>query len=356
MASDRQATPAPSPTTAEREAFDRGIKEKNLLGYWMIPSRSNGYRQPAANYGAVKWDWKTLRDSLQGAIAHIPKEEAHRRFVGLQHPDLELGTTPHLMLGGQLLQAGELAPPHRHTMDAIRFVVEGDGSACTVVEGEVFPMAKGDLITTPNWSWHDHVSEGKVDTVWLDGAVAPLIVNFGVGFSEPHQEPRQPIAAKGDWSRLQFGPLQPRHPKYSGSSRRPPFRYPWEQTRRALDRLAAEPGDAFDDVVLHYADPLTGGPTLMTIDCEMQLLRPHWSGKTHRHTHATIYHVIEGEGVSTVGETRIEWAPGDSFVVPIWATHRHENQSSTPAVLFSCSDRPVMTALGFDREDGVGRG
>jgi 1-hydroxy-2-naphthoate dioxygenase len=104
-------------------------------------------------------------------------------------------------------------------------------------------------------------------------------------------------------------------------------------------------------VVLHFADPLTGGPTLMTVDCEMQLLRPHWSGASHRHTHAAIYHVVEGEGVSTVGEARIEWGPGDTFVVPIWARHAHENRSSAPAVLFSISDKPVMKALGFDRED-----
>lgn len=351
MVTDATPSSSASPSSAERDEFDRDIKQKNLLGYWMIPSRSNGYREPKAPYGAFKWDWQTLRNSLQGAIAYIPKEEAHRRFIGLQHPDLELGTTPHLMLGGQLLQAGEMAPPHRHTMDAVRFVVEGDGSACTVVEGEVFPMARGDLITTPNWSWHDHVSEAKQDTVWLDGAVAPLIVNFGVGFAEPHQEPRQAISAKGDWSRMQFGPLQPRTPKYSSTARRPPFRYPWEQTRRVLDQLAAEQGDAHDDVVLHFADPLTGGPTLMTLDCEMQLLRPHWSGKPHRHTHATIYHVVEGEGASTVGDKRIEWGPGDTFVVPIWARHAHENQSAKPAVLFSISDKPVMKALGFDRED-----
>ena len=61
--------------------------------------------------------------------------------------------------------------------------------------------------------------------------------------------------------------------------------------------------------------------------------------------------MVEGEGVTIIDDTRIEWAPGDSFVVPIWMAHRHENQSATAAVLFSCSDRPVMQALGFDRED-----
>ena len=43
-------------------------------------------------------------------------------------------------MGAQMVRPGEFAPAHRHTMGAIRFVVEGHGAA-TVVEGE--PLADG---------------------------------------------------------------------------------------------------------------------------------------------------------------------------------------------------------------------
>jgi gentisate 1,2-dioxygenase len=335
----------------ERAAFDRGIRAHNLLGYWMIPTRSDGFREPKPSYGPHKWDWVTLRRSLGEAIGNVPKEEAHRRFIGFQHPDLKLGTTPNLILGGQLIAAGETAPPHRHTMDAIRFVVEGDGKGCTVVEGEAFPMHKWDLITTPNWAWHEHVNDSERDTVWLDGAVAPLIVNFNIGFAEPHQAPRQAEAHGRNWSSHQFGPLKPRAPRYSTTARRPPYRYAWADAARTLDALAAEPGDPCDDVVLHYADPVAGGPTLLTMDCELQRLRPGFAGKRTRHTHAIVYHVLEGSGATEIGDTTIEWREGDTFLVPLWTWRAHRAASGRPALLFSITDKPVMAALGFDREE-----
>ena len=338
----------------DRDAFDRTLRERDLLGYWMIPSRSDGYREPPARYATKLWGWQSLRGALDEATRHITKEEAHRRFIGLQHPELEIGTTPNLMLGAQLIKAGETAPPHRHTMDAVRFVVEGDGGACTIVEGERFRMGKGDLITTPNWSWHDHVNDSAKDTVWLDGAVAPLIIHFGIGFAEPHQQPHQPVGVRDGWSALQFGPLQPRRPLYSATARRPPYRYAWEDARRALERLSEAAPDAHDDTVLHYADPVTGGPTLGTIDCELQALRPGFAGRAHRHTHATVYHVVAGAGTSTIGDTRLAWRAGDSFVVPLWSWHRHANDCGEPAILFSISDKPVMQSLGFDREEEEG--
>jgi gentisate 1,2-dioxygenase len=255
------------------------------------------------------------------------------------------------MLGGQLIKAGETAPPHRHTMDAVRFVVEGDGSACTVVEGERFAMHRGDLITTPNWAWHDHVNGGGQDTIWLDGAVAPLIMHFGIGFAEPYQEPQQDATVPDGWSGLQFGPLQPRKPVFSATARRPPYRYPWSDAVRALAALAAGAPDPADDTVLHYADPLSGGATLATIDCELQSLRPGFAGRAHRHTHAMVYHVVAGAGTSWIGDTKLDWRAGDSFVVPVWSWHRHETRGAETALLFSISDRPVMQSLGFDREE-----
>lgn len=339
------------PTPEQREAFDRAIRAQNLLGYWMIPTRSDGFREPKPSYGPHKWDWATLRRSLHDAIDNVSKEEAHRRFIGFQHPSLKMGTTPNLILGGQLITAGEVAPPHRHTMDAVRFVVEGDGKGCTVVEGEAFPMHKWDLITTPNWAWHEHVNESRQDTLWLDGAVAPLIVNFNIGFAEPHQAPRQTEAHGRDWSSHQFGPLKPRVPRYSTTARRPPYRYAWDDAARALDTLSAAAGDPCDDVVLHYADPITGGPTLLTLDCEIQRLRPGFAGKRKRHTHAIVYHVLEGSGATEIGDTTVEWSAGDTFLVPLWTWRAHRNASGRPALLFSISDKPVMASLGFDREE-----
>jgi len=340
-------------TEQTREAFDRKVREADLLGYWMIPSRSDGYREPTPSYGPYLWHWDDLNEIIHEAIDNIPPEEAMRRFIGFQHPDIKMGTTPNLMMGAQLLDQGEYAPCHRHTMDAVRFVTIGDGSTATVVEGEPFPMARGDLVTTPNWSWHDHVSGGKEQTLWIDVAMAPLIVNFAIGFSEPHQADAQEVHKPKDWSRAQFGPLQPKNPDYSQTARRPPYRYAWEDMRAMLDKLAEGPGDPYDGVCVRYADPITGGPTLPTVDCEMVMLHPGEITKAHRHTQAAIYHVFQGEGVSAIADERFEWKEGDTFVVPSWAWHHHENNSADEALLFSINDGPIMRALCFDREEAA---
>ena len=78
--------------------------------------------------------------------------------------------------------------------------------------------------------------------------------------------------------------------------------------------LAHEPGDPFDGVLLQFADPVTGGPTLPTMSCEIQLLRPAEKYGTHRHTHAVIYHVFQGRGRTVIDNEVFDWEQGDTFV------------------------------------------
>jgi gentisate 1,2-dioxygenase len=125
-----------------------------------------------------------------------------------------------------------------------------------------------------------------------------------------------------------------------------------------LEELAAaEEGDPFDGVVLDYTDPLTGGPTTTTIGCRIQMLRPGEETHSHRHTCSTIYYVVQGSGVTRIGQDRrneetLVWSERDCFRVPAWYWHRFRNESSTlPAILFSASDRPLLKAVRLYREE-----
>ena len=87
------------------------------------------------------------------------------------------------------------------------------------------------------------------------------------------------------------------------------------------------------------------------MSCGVSLLRPGLRTEEHRHTSSTVYHVIEGDGVSVVDGKTLAWTKGDTFVVPTWAWHRHANTSSTAdAVLFNFSDLPLMQKIGLYRE------
>jgi 1-hydroxy-2-naphthoate dioxygenase len=323
------------------DTFDESIRRRNLLGYWMLSTTSDRDREPMPSYRPFLWDWATVREAIYEASVCVPKEQAYRRFIGMKHPDLQTGTAPNYFLGCQLILAGESAPAHRHTMDAVRLVIEGDGSTCTVVDGEPFPMHRWDVITTPNFSWHDHVSTGSSDTIWVDAAVSPLIRHFGVGFAEVFPQTRQPLRHEAGWSRT--AQAQP-----SPQARRLAYRFAWQDTRRALDVAGLSP-DPCDDSVVPLKDPRDGGFTLDTLNCEMVRLRPGWQGRSHRHVHATTYHVLSGSGSTRVGDQTLTWKEGDTFVVPIWTWHAHTNSSHGECLLFSADDLPLHRALGFER-------
>jgi gentisate 1,2-dioxygenase len=103
--------------------------------------------------------------------------------------------------------------------------------------------------------------------------------------------------------------------------------------------------------LLRYSDPIGGGSTLPTINCEVQMFRPGEKCRSHRHTYTVVYHAFRGSGTSWIGDQKFEWEQGDSFVVPLWNWHAHESSSREPAILFSINDRPAIEALGFFREE-----
>ena len=334
------------------EELNHDLKEKNLIGYWTIPNTSTGFREPEANFGPFLWKWKEIRTGLDKAAQFVRPEEAFRRFIGYQHPELKLGTAHTLLMGAQMVLPGEFAPAHRHTMEAIRFVVEGKGAA-TVVEGEPLPMETGDLITTPNWAWHDHINSGDTPIVWLDGANGPMIHYYQIGFANPFHQRQQAVTRPVGWSQRTYAALRPQ--RFAGqpaaANSPPPYRYSWKESEAALEAMTELPGDPYDGLLMHYVDPLTGRSTLPTMSCELQMLRPGEKGRQHRHTHTVIYHAFRGSGTTRIGDQCFDWEQGDSFVVPLWNWHAHENTTREAAILFSINDRPAVEALGFFREE-----
>ena len=69
-----------------------------------------------------------------------------------------------LYAGVQLILPGEIARTHHHTPSATRFIIEGE-LAYSTVSGERTLMKKGDYVTTPNWTWHDHGNESDADAL-----------------------------------------------------------------------------------------------------------------------------------------------------------------------------------------------
>ena len=309
-------------------------------------------REPLVSYRPWLWKWDAvLHHLLRAGELITPERGAERRSMEHTNPDLRSGfSTSHtLATAVQLVKAGERAPAHRHMAAAIRFAARSEGGdVFTTVEGEPLRMLQNDLLLTPSGTWHEHVNSTGHDIVWLDALDFPLVNLLQASWFEPG-EPGVAAPREEGYSQTMLGAMRPTdwlpYPDHH-----PVVRYPWSEMRTALERLRGAAGSPFDDILLAYVNPRNGGPTLPTIGCHAQLLRPGKATQAHRQMCSTVYYVIEGAGHSVIEGQRFDWAEGDVFVVPNWRWHEHASAMGRDAILFSVSDEPVMRALGMYRE------
>lgn len=322
--------------------LDRWLAERNLKGHWD--------RQPGGpRVQPYLWKWADIHEGLSQAGEVVPMDKTGRRTVQMRNPSLPAGMSHTIHLSVQLVKPGEIASAHRHVAAAIRYVIKGSAKACTIVEGERFPMEEGDLITTPNWTWHDHYNGSDGPIMWLDGLDVRLVNYLGAMAGETYPQEQQPIEKPDGYSAKILGSARPTWMKTSFST--PPFRYRWAETYPTLLALKASEGDPFDAIKLEYVNPFTGGPTLPTYSCEVQLLRPKEKTRAHRHTSTVVYQAFRGSGATVIDGNKMEWGQGDIFVVPPWYWHHHENGRDEDAILFSINDWPAMKALNLYREE-----
>lgn len=346
----------------ELDRFYSDLKQFSVGALWNEPGRAEAMTQmkvePKSRAVPNVWHWKELRPRALRAAELVGTQQAERRVLRLMNPGItdRTATTNTLFSGIQIVMPGEVARAHRHSMAALRFIIEGDGGY-TNVNGEPIPMLPGDLVLTPNWTWHDHANDSAKPMIWLDGLDAPLIRLLEQAFQEEYVEETQPVSEGRGVARAKYagGALRPAWEK-PAARYSPLMHYPWPETKRTLQGLAGmTQGSPHDGVIMEYTNPIDGGPVMPTMACFVQMLRPGERTQPHRHTSSAIYHVIEGRGYTEVGGTRLDWEEKDTMAVPHWAFHHHVNGStSEPAFLFSFTDGPVVKALDLYREETEG--
>lgn len=336
--------------TPERRAFYEAIDREGLSALWtnlstLITAEPRSACQP------FLWRFDTIRRRMMEAGGLITAKEAERRVLVLENPGLhgQSKVTTSLYAGVQLVLPGEVAPAHRHSQTALRFVLEGKGGY-TSVDGERTIMSPGDFVITPAMTWHDHGNDTDAPMFWLDGLDIPVVQFFDASFAERLDEDEQPVTRRTGDSLARYGrnllPVDLKRATHSS----PIFNYPYEETRDALERMKAQDEwDPCHGLKLRYTNPVTGDFAMPTLGAFIQMLPKGFSTLRYRATDATVYVPIEGRGRSRVGDRTFEWGPRDIFVVPSW--HHVTHEADEDAVLFSCSDRPIQEKLGLWRED-----
>ena len=310
------------------------LNDLNLEPLWQ---RSGGGLQPAPTPEApCLWRWKDIDALLDQVIANVPVDKVERRVLTLKNPDpryAQTTTIRSINCGIQILMPGETAPPHRHSPNALRISLEGNGGE-TAVNGVSYEMRRGDVILTPSWTSHAHAHRADGRVVWIDFLDVPFFRNMDQIFFEPGGGTGTP--SSGLIGARHTGPL-------------PVARFPWDDVSA---RLTPSRGDATGTAEYEYVDPVIGDAALSTLDCRAFRLSKVASCRIAASSANAVCLVLEGAGETTVGGEVIAWERNDLFTLPQWLAVEH--RATTENAAFICvSDRPLLRRLGLfqERED-----
>ncbi|MEJ0024757.1 MAG: cupin domain-containing protein [Rhizomicrobium sp.] len=310
---------------------------------WESPT---AHRPPPKPRAAHLWKWEELRRFARYAATLTSPAAVERRVLQLMNPQpaspTDESTVGNLAAALQILLPDEAARPHRHSINALRFVLEGDG-VTTIVDGQAVPMHVNDMLLTPGNCWHEHRHTGDKPMIWLDALDVPLHAGLGtITFQPgpvdnvPAMLPQGAFASPGVLP-AEGGPAVP----YS-----PVFRYPYKDAVSALEQVSVGPDGTR---TVRYVNPLTGGAPMPTIDCRLVGLEPGRRTKRYCSNASAIFLVVEGEGESWANDVHFRWQARDIFIMPPgnWLQHL----AQTRARLFVVSDREALSRLGILKEE-----
>ncbi len=352
--------PDPSP---ELESLYRGFERELLVPLWteigdLMPLH------PTSKASPHLWRWQNLVALAEQAGRIVPVGRGgERRAIALANPSLggKPYATPTLWAAIQYLMPGENAPEHRHTQNAFRFVVEGEG-VWTVVNGDAVRMSRGDFLPQAAWNWHAHHNAATQPMAWIDGLDIPFAYLTESQFFEVGRErisadeKRTPDRSRSErlWGHAGLRPVsQP-----DALPATPLLAYRWADTNRALnDQLELEaeghaatpsPGHA----AVRFTNPTNGRDVLPTIRCEMHRIRPGARTKVRREVGSSVFQVFDGAGTVNVGARSWDVARGDMFVVPSWLPFSAQATAAGASLdLFRFGDAPIFEALNQMRVD-----
>lgn len=309
-------------TIGQDDVRDHALYEQNFEPGWA--KRKPGlYPSPTENYEPCAWSWQGAKAALDEAGTYVDHQHAERRNLVLANPLIgnTYGTLRTLVIAYQMILPGETARSHRHTPNAGRFILQSE-DAFTIVDGEKLEMRNNDVLLTPNWSWHGHISESDKPSYWLDFLDVPLVQLLEPMFFEPNQQTTEEIV------------------DVPGESK---FIFRWEDIQRSLD--AAKP----DPEGIHGFRVRLETQAMPTTGLFMERLDAGSQTRRHRTTANHAFIGVEGAGEVIVDEEVHSWQRGDVVAVPAWRPY--QLKSDNGGTLFVVNDQPVMEAFGWLRTE-----
>ena len=332
--------------------YVQDLRELNLVPLWPSLRGVLPPKVPSRQTQPTCWAYKDIKPLLLKAGELTPIEKAERRVLVLANPGhgLEkMQASAAMYLGMQLLMPGEWAPSHRHTPNAVRMVVEGEG-AWTTVDGEKCPMSRGDLILTPTGLWHEHGHDGTEPVIWLDVLDLPLVYYMEASY-HINGERQTVVPGQGDQQYARGG-VVPSHVFERSKKAYPMLRYAWTDAKAALESLAAD-HTALEHVQVTYTNPETGGDAENILGFYALMLRPGQSLRLPARSPAQVFHVIEGAVQAQIVTSTFTLNEADTCCAPGYEAVTLTNlKADQAAFVFIADESPLHRKLGVYENRG----
>jgi gentisate 1,2-dioxygenase len=329
------------------QSYVQDLTAHNLVPLWPSLRGVLPPTKPRPLTQATAWAYQDIRPLLIQAGELTPIEKAERRVLVLANPGhglQKMQASAAIYLGMQLLLPGELAPPHRHTPNAVRMIVEGEG-AYTTVQGEKCPMSRGDLILTPTGLWHEHGHDGDQPVIWLDVLDLPMVYYMETSYHvNGTQQELTPGHGEAQYSRAGVIPT----PFFNRSDKAYPIlRFAWTDVKAALINLANDAAQV-ECVQVTYINALNGHDAENILGYYALMLRPGQTLRMPARSPACVFHVIEGQGMELKFEDKVfVLKDADTACVPGYGAVTLKNLSAEQACfVFMTDESPLHRKLG----------
>lgn len=363
----------PNRDIALKALYDE-IAAKRMFPFWATSTdvEHDEVKQLLAAPKAVPFLWRCAEDIepiLERAVELITMDDSERRSLVLVNPGLapRRATVSTMYTAYRLNDANEIMPPHKHSPSAIRFGLKGKGNF-TGVDGENIVFGPGDMVLTPNDTWHNHGTVGNEQALNLSVLDLPLVETLNaIHFDHDYREEengklvskkQQTPRFTPDYSQTTYG-YGGLLPRFAGLKSRgagyssPMFIYRWEMVLELFSKHKDREGDPHDGLLIEYIDPTSGQPVYRTMTFFAQLLQPGQQTLPVRTTANLLVSPFEGAGYSIVNGKRHDWNRFDTLAVPGGSWFEHHNRSTDkPLYLFVASDEPVLKKLGLYKKWG----
>lgn len=213
--------------------------------------------------------------------------------------------------------AGTTSTIHRHSWDAIMFVIEGQGA--TEIDGVEHAWHAWDTLHLPAWSWHRHVNRSGQDARFVTWGVQPMQEALGVAVLEdagdapaaelPPKPVTTPIPGTSAYARRAARLV-------SDDDEKPRVITRWDDVTPKVTKRGARSMFLVDEALGYRTTGITA---------VMHELAPGLWQSRHRHGGEAWLYVVSGHGHSTIDDEHYEWGPGDHVVVDHWCWHQHFN-------------------------------